>query len=117
MVEINIAKDYTKTPGGRFKKDGKFSGEEFRNNYLEPKYLEALKNNDVLNIDLDGGYGYGSSFLEEAFGGLIRKLIDDSKKVDINIIKIKSEEEPQLIEDINKYMKNALKNHRGKKRE
>lgn len=30
MIVIDIAQDYTKTPGGRFINEGKFSGEEFR---------------------------------------------------------------------------------------
>lgn len=105
MITINIANEYTKTPGGRFKSEGEFSGEDFRDGILLPKYLEAVKHNQILCINLDGGYGYGSSFLEEAFGGLVRKL----NKVDISIINIISDEEPQLKLDIMKYLKDALK--------
>lgn len=100
MIEINIAKEYTKTPGGRFKKDGNFSGEDFRDKILIPKYRKAIGNSEILRVILDGGYGYGSSFLEESFGGLVRKL----GKVDVNMIEIISEEEPQLVEDIKKYI-------------
>ena len=100
MREINIAKEYTKTPGGRFKKEGDYSGEDFRDTILIPAYNEAIENNEVLRINLDGGYGYGSSFLEESFGGLVRKL----GKVDANIIEIVSEEEPQLVDDIKQYI-------------
>jgi hypothetical protein len=32
-------------------------------------------------VELDGTSGYGSSFLEEAFGGLIRKRIFPARKV------------------------------------
>lgn len=71
MITINIANEYTKTPGGRFKSEGEFSGEDFRDGILLPKYLEAVKHNQILCIDLDGGYG--SSFLEEAFGGVSEK--------------------------------------------
>ena len=63
--------------------------------------------NEKLKIDLDGGYGYGSSFLEEAFGGLIRDLDEDYKQA-LEIIQIKSNDEPSLIEDITKYIKDAL---------
>jgi hypothetical protein len=100
MREINIAKEYTKTPGGRFKKDGDFSGQDFRDTILIPEYRKAIENNEVLRIILDGGYGYGSSFLEESFGGLVRKL----GKIDIDKIEIVSEEEPQLVNDIKQYM-------------
>lgn len=74
MVQINVADEYTKMPGGRFKSDGEFSGEDFREKYLLPRYIEARKNNEILCVNLDGGYGYGSSFLEEAFGGLVREV-------------------------------------------
>ena len=63
--------------------------------------------NEKLKIDLDGGYGYGSSFLEEAFGGLIRDLDEDYKQA-LEIIQIKSNDEPSLIEDITKYIKDAI---------
>ena len=74
---------------------------------LKPKYLEAVEKNEKLKIDLDGGYGYGSSFLEEAFGGLIRDLDEDYKQA-LEIIQIKSNDEPSLIEDITKYIKDAI---------
>lgn len=67
MITIKIAKEFSTTPGGRFKKTGPHSGEAFRE-----KILEALKQNDIVTIILDGTEGYGSSFLEEAFGGLVR---------------------------------------------
>ena len=115
-AECNVAKNgiekrnyinatFEGTPGGRFKSEGDFSGEDFRDSILIPKYLEAVKQNQLLCINLDGGYGYGSSFLEEAFGGLVRKI----NKVDISVINIISDEEPQLKLDIMKYLKDALK--------
>ena len=107
-MNINICKDYTDTPGGRYISQGEFSGEDFRNKLLKPKYLEAVEKNEKLKIDLDGGYGYGSSFLEEAFGGLIRDLDEDYKQA-LEIIQIKSNDEPSLIEDITKYIKDAKK--------
>lgn len=68
MVEINIATDFSKFPGGRYRKNGKFSGEEFRDDRLLP----ALEGGDVVTVLIHGTAGYGSSFLEEAFGGAIR---------------------------------------------
>ncbi|WP_369427466.1 STAS-like domain-containing protein [Providencia sp. PROV236] len=62
--------DFTKHPLGRYKSDSSGSGEAFRSE----KLLPILKNsNEKLIINLDGTKGaIGSSFLEEAFGGLIR---------------------------------------------
>lgn len=106
-MKINVCKEYTDTPGGRYKEQGDFSGQDFRETMLEPKYLEAIMKNEKLQIDLDGGYGYGSSFLEEAFGGLIRNLKDNYKQA-LDIIEIKSDDEPKLIEDIKRYIKEAI---------
>lgn len=105
MITINIATDYTKTPGGRFISEGEYSGQDFRENVLKPKFLQALEKNDQLTVILDGGYGYATSFLEEAFGGLAREM-KNSKIKDIIII---SEEEPQLISKIQQYIADALK--------
>lgn len=104
MITINISKDYTKSPGGRFIKEGNFSGEDFRKKILLPKFKEAKNTGEELKVVLDGGYGYPPSFLEEAFGGLARELKDPSI---LNIIII-SEEEPELVEKVRKYISNAL---------
>lgn len=68
MKEIDIARDFTRFPAGRYEDDGEYSGEAFRKRFLEP----VLKAKGHAVIKLDGAMGYGSSFLEEAFGGLIR---------------------------------------------
>ena len=104
-MTISIARDYSKTPGGRFKKEGSFSGEDFRESVLLPAYKMAKEKDEILEVNLDGGYGYGSSFLEEAFGGLVRQIRSDDV---IKRILIISNEEPRLIDDIKGYMEDAL---------
>lgn len=69
MTTLRIA-DFTKYPGGRYKRISKFSGEEYRDDILLP----ALKNNDMVVVEMDGVAGYGSSFLDELFGGVVRKM-------------------------------------------
>ena len=64
--------DFTKYPGGRKKKDGPYSGEEFRDNFLKPALLAAKAARSKVIVNLDGVAGYGSSFLEEVFGGIVR---------------------------------------------
>ncbi len=66
---INVAKQFSKYPGGRFLDDGDESGQRFRDEMLAP----ALKRASRVVVQLDGTLGYGSSFLEEAFGGLVRE--------------------------------------------
>ena len=69
MKTINIAKEFSDTPLGRFPDDGPFNGEKFREEFLRP----AFASDTDVTVDLDGAEGYGSSFLNEAFGGLVRK--------------------------------------------
>ena len=72
MMTLRV-KDYAVAPGGRYRKDGPFSGEQFRDDILVPKLLAAADRNEEVVVELDGVAGYGSSFLEEVFGGLIRR--------------------------------------------
>ena len=68
---ISIARDFSRYPAGRFRDDGLFSGAAFREDILVP----ALKDDSFerVRVCLDDVAGVGSSFLEEAFGGLVRK--------------------------------------------
>lgn len=68
-TKISIASQFSRNPAGRYRSDGPFPGERFRDELLVP----ALRRDDeIVIVDLDGTSGYGSSFLEEAFGGLVR---------------------------------------------
>jgi len=69
MKLIKIAVDYSDTPLGRYPADGNFNGQRFREEFLVP----ALKAEDKTVVDIDDVEGYGSSFLDEAFGGLVRE--------------------------------------------
>lgn len=111
-MEINIVKEYTDKPGARYENQGSNSGEKFRDTILYPKFLKSIEKGETLTVNLDGGYGYGSSFLEETFGGLVRRLKkennDNYKKVaDIIII---SNDNITWIEKIKGYIKEAINN-------
>ncbi|MGL6119620.1 MAG: STAS-like domain-containing protein [Fusobacteriaceae bacterium] len=67
MIVIDIANDFSKEPGARYYRQGKFSGEEFFDTLLKPKYLEAKEKHEKLKIIFDGTVGFASSFLNEAF--------------------------------------------------
>lgn len=105
-MKLKISKDYSTSPGPRYTTEGKFSGEEFRKNILLPKVKEAISCGDKLIIDLDGTSGFGTSFLEEAFGGLIREDRFTKDTIDRTIILV-STEEPELIDEIEEYIKDA----------
>jgi hypothetical protein len=70
MREIVFTKEFTDTPGGRFRKHGDWSGEQFRQDFLEP----ALRDNDFVVLDLNGAFGFPSSFIDEAFGVLVERV-------------------------------------------
>lgn len=103
MKTINIAKDFSITPGGRYKKDGPFSGEEFREKFLEP-YFKEIKSNLKLKIILDGVEGFATAFLDGAFGELARHY---GKKKCLKTLKFISEEDPSLIDEIIYYIENC----------
>lgn len=73
MIEINIAREFSSTPDGRTLKDSDFPGEKFREEIFVPRYNEARKSGKRLKIVFDGCYGCPPSFLEETFGGAVRK--------------------------------------------
>lgn len=103
MTEVKVI-DFTRYPGPRFKKLGKGSGEEFRESYLYPKF----SNDHELVVNLDGAKGYGSSFLEEAFGGLIRKYNLTKNDVKFLMDHIISKNDPTLADEVREYMQDAL---------
>ena len=65
---VSIAENFSKHPAGRTNADGPYNGQKFRRKFL----VDPLKNGRQVTVVLDGASGYGSSFLEEAFGGLVR---------------------------------------------
>lgn len=103
---INVAKDFSTAPGPRYRSEGKFSGEEFRCDLLFPKLQKVLEDAGQLTVVLDGTAGYGTSFLEESFGGLIREnhLKLGQLKASLKLVSL---EEPELLSEIDDYMKDA----------
>lgn len=69
-ITLNIAREFTNAPGGRYKQDGPNSGEQFLEEQLRPKYEQSKKEGKLLRIELDGVYGYPSSFVSGSFGVL-----------------------------------------------
>lgn len=72
-MKINIAKDFSNKPFGRYEQDGQWSAERFRKEHLVPAFSQS---SDKIEVFLDEvSRGFGSSFLEESFAGLIREGI------------------------------------------
>lgn len=101
MATVNVARDFTRFPSGRYKRNGTTSGEAFRERFLE----EPLRRGEVVQVELDGTVGYGSSFLEEAFGGAVRTLAAPADQIRRHL-KIHSSD-ASLIEEIMTYIDEA----------
>lgn len=72
VMVLNIGKDFSTDPAGRFYTDGPSSGELFREKYFLPA-LKELGPGEVLEVILDDDVeGYGSSFLSEGFAGIVK---------------------------------------------
>ncbi len=65
---INVAKDFSKFPGGALKSSCKNSGERLREIIVSK--LSCYK---IVEINISGVSGYRPSFLKECFGGLVTK--------------------------------------------
>lgn len=90
---IEVARQFTTEPGGRFIKHGPFSGEKFRIDVLLPALTDARKSGSRVTVVLDGVAGYAGSFLEEAFGGLVR--IDGFTSEELSrLLEIRAEDAP-----------------------
>lgn len=105
MHVINIAADFSATPGARHKEDGPSSGQEFKERFLEPLFKNK-EDNSKIKVILDGVEGSPTSFLEEAFGGLAR---DYGKDRCLKRLEFVSNEDPLLIEEITKYINDCKK--------
>ena len=98
-LTLNISRSFSKVPAGRYRTDGPQSGQVF----LEEKLLPALENSDVVEVVLDGTDGFGSSFLDEAFAGLLRITAMSVAEFKRRVLLI-SEEDPTLIEEVEGYV-------------
>lgn len=75
--EINVIKDFSKKPYGRspekvMKGEENDTGLVFREKLLAPRLTDCISQGNKLRVILTGYNRYGRSFLDEAFGGLIR---------------------------------------------
>ena len=66
-IVYKIADEFSQFPAGRFESMSDTSGEAFRK-----VLVKLLSTYNEVELVLDGAEGYPPSFLEEAFGGLVR---------------------------------------------
>jgi hypothetical protein len=102
---IHFTQEFTDTPGGRFRRHGDFSGEQFREEILRP----ALDQNDQVILDLNGAFSFPPSFIDEALGVLVDQL---GEEVVRQKLKIELSGNPLATRKIS----DSIKEHAAKKR-
>lgn len=108
ILIINVASDFSRTPGPRHAHEGKFSGEQFRKDVLRPRFDEAVGAGSRLRVELDGTAGYARSFLEEAFGGLVREGVQPTTL--LAVLEVVSRDQPHLVTKVERYIRRAADN-------
>lgn len=101
MVTVNIAKDFSRFPSGRYERNGDTSGEAFRSRFL----ADPISKGERVAVEFDGTLGYGSSFLEEAFGGLVRALRIKPAAL-LAQLELKSSD-PSICDEVREYINDA----------
>ena len=96
---IDVANDFTPRPFGRYRADNKErSAEVFREDILVP----AIRRHGHVTVDLSGSNYYGSSFLEEVFGGLVRKYFTkDELDAKLEVVHRKL---PSVVVEVHQYI-------------
>lgn len=104
---LDLASEYTPYPAGRFRADGPYSGEAFRDDVLLKRVRDAVHARQVLTVRIDGVRAFGSSFLEEAFGGLVRKGVSREQLLRHVAVVSSKPSHQRYIDAINRYMRDA----------
>lgn len=102
MREIDLARDFSATPIGRTRRQGRHSGEAFREDVLRP----ALKSGDQIVVDLDGAHGLSTGFLDEGFAGLVRDNTLTPKQF-WDRIHIVCTRDPYILDEIRRFVSRA----------
>lgn len=98
---FDLAQQFSRYPFGRFTTHGPASGERFRDEVLVP----ALRAGEAIEVSLDGAKGLGPSFLEEAFGGLVRAGFTPAEIE--RLISVRSVDDPSYLAEIRSYIAEA----------
>ncbi len=100
---LKVSENFSETPGARYYKDGPYSGEEFYDKCLSVFFEKAIQEDKLLIVDLDGTYGFATSFISESFGNLVKNFGKKNVQNRIRIISIEDE-------DIKKFAMEVIQN-------
>lgn len=109
-MEVNdtiiIAQEFSDTPGARDREDGDYSGQEFLEEILQNRFENAVRGNYILLLDLDGLWGWPSSFISGSFGKLSMEV---GSEIILKHLTFKSTKRPSRIEKVLNEIKNPTK--------
>jgi len=105
---VDVAAQFDRYPFGRYPSHGPNNGERFREEFLVPDLRQGVK----LTIDLSHADGLAPSFLEEAFGGLVRAGF--SPRDIAALVEVRSDTDPSLIDEIQHYIDDEWARSLGK---
>lgn len=106
MPTLKVAADFSPFPGGRYRKYGPYSGEEFREAHLLPT-LDRAGEGEVVVVDLADVFTFPPSFLDEAFAALVRKKILTREEFDKRISFRSDDANRPYIDLVKKYLDEA----------
>ena len=78
---IVLSEDFSLSPAGRFPEDGEFNATRFRHDYLLPWLNGGYK----VTVNFDD-CSVASSFLEEAFGGLVGRYTPEELEYKVHVM-------------------------------
>jgi hypothetical protein len=99
---IVVARDFSPTPLGRYRTQGRYSGEAFREDHL----IKALARSPTVRVVLDGAEGLSTGFLDEAFAGLVRSGAVTPEEFWARV-EIVSDQDVYLVEEIRAFVSKA----------
>lgn len=101
--KIIISKDFSPVLGARYRTDGDWSGEQFLEEVLQQKFNKAVEGHYKILIDLDGVFGYPSSFVSGSFGKL---SLEKGADLLLKHLSFKSDDNPIRLERVIEEIKN-----------
>lgn len=101
-----IAKEFGDTAGARDYEDGAFSGREFYDKFLLDRFNKAVEGGYILLIDIDGFWGWPSSFVSGSFGHL---SMEKGSELVLKHLKFKSDKNPIKIDKAIYIITNPIK--------
>ncbi|TDE52729.1 STAS-like domain-containing protein [Flavobacterium sp. GT3P67] len=98
-----IALEFKDNPGARDREDGPNSGQEFLEDVFLTRFNKAIEEDYLMLVDLDGVWGYPSSFVSGSFGKL---SMERGSEILLKHLRFKSDKNPVRIDKILNEIKN-----------